>query len=141
MRIVGDGPDKQVLLNKIKSYALRDSVCLVPSTKSIQDEYKAASIYVLPSRYEAFGLVLIEAKSFGLPLVSFDCPYGPREIVRDGLDGFLVKDRDVDSMSHSIICLIADKNLREKMGSSAFEDYRIRWSEKSCIDKWKHFLG
>lgn len=141
LRIVGDGPDKQVLLNKIKSYALRDSVCLVPSTKSIQDEYKAASIYVLPSRYEAFGLVLIEAKSFGLPLVSFDCPYGPREIVRDGLDGFLVKDRDVDSMSHSIICLIADKNLREKMGSSAFEDYRIRWSEKSCIDKWKHFLG
>ena len=98
-------------------------------------EYLQSSLFVLPSRYEGFGLVLIEAMACGLPVVSFDCENGPRNIIRDGQNGFLVQAFDVDAFAERLLTLIRDDELRKKMGAEArqssrqyqIEDIAMRW--------------
>ena len=96
---------------------------------------------MLSSRFEPFGLVLIEAKSFGLPVVSFDCPYGPREIVRDGTDGRLVPNGDVAALAAALRRCLTDGDLRRRYGTAAYDDYCARWSERSVMDRLAALLG
>lgn len=104
-------------------------------TTEVKKEYLQSSLFVLPSRYEGFGLVLIEAMACGLPIVSFDCENGPRNIVRDGQNGFLVQPFDVDAFAERLLTLMRDEELRHKMGASArqssrqyqIEDIALRW--------------
>lgn len=101
----------------------------------VKREYLQSSLFVLPSRYEGFGLVLIEAMACGLPVVSFDCENGPRNIIRDGQNGFLVQAFDVDAFAERLLTLIRDDELRKKMGAEArqssrqyqIEDIAMRW--------------
>jgi glycosyltransferase involved in cell wall biosynthesis len=71
---------------------------------------------LLTSLYEPFGLVLPEAMSCGLPVVAFDCPYGPADIITDGVDGFLIKDRDIEAFADRVCQLIESEELRCQMG-------------------------
>ena len=104
-------------------------------TTEVKKEYLQSSLFVLPSRYEGFGLVLIEAMACGLPIVSFDCENGPRNIVRDGQNGFLVQPFDVDAFAERLLTLMRDEELRHKMGAEArqssrqyqIEDIALRW--------------
>ena len=86
----------------------------------IYGKMKEASIYVLSSVFEGFPLVLIEAMSVGLPVVSYSCPTGPKDIVEDGKNGFLVPVNDEMKMAEKICTLIEDENLRKMMGKEAF---------------------
>jgi len=94
---------------------------LHPATSQIQKKYEEAGIYVLTSRHEGLGLVLLEASTYSLPLIAFDCPNGPREIIRDGENGILVEPEDVDALADAILRLIRDKELRERLGRNAYE--------------------
>jgi glycosyltransferase involved in cell wall biosynthesis len=122
LKIIGNGEDNEKLNNLIKEEKLETLIFLIPPTNNIEDEYYNASIYVMSSRYDPFGLVLIEAKSCGLPVVSFDCPYGPADIIRNGIDGFLVERNDVEELSQAILKLIKDENLRKQLGDEAVKD-------------------
>ena len=82
-------------------------------------KYYSSSIFVLPSRYEGFGLVLIEAMACGVPVVAFDCENGPRSIITDGVDGFLIPPFDIDAFAEKVILLMNDDSLRKKMGENA----------------------
>jgi amylovoran biosynthesis glycosyltransferase AmsD len=110
-----------------------------PTTSRIDEWYRRASIYVLGSRREGLPMVLIEAKAHGLPIVAFDCPTGPKEIVRHGTDGFLVAD-DSGAFAEAATKLIADAALRRRMSDAALDDYRERFSPEVVISKWHDLI-
>lgn len=137
LKIVGDGDDREELNALISASNLSESVSILFPTKDILSLYLNSSLYVLSSRFEPFGLVLIEAKSCGLPIVAFDCPYGPRNIVKDGMDGLLVKSEDVKALSDGISYLLSNEKLRKKMASSAVIDFETNWSEEVVLTMWR----
>lgn len=120
LHIFGEGPERESLLDEIQSLGLQNSVSLHGTTKQVQEELTQASIYACSSRFEGFGLSILEAMSCGLPIVSFDCPYGPRSLIDNGHSGFLVPLDDVQGLSEKICLLIEDANLRKTMGENAY---------------------
>ena len=94
---------------------------------------------LLTSLFEPFGLVLPEAMSCGLPVVSFDCPYGPADIITDGVDGFLIKNRDVQAFADRVCQLIEDKELRVRMGQAAIKSSQ-RYRADVIMPKWKELF-
>ncbi len=102
----------------------------------IMEKYIQSSVLLLTSLFEPFGLVLPEAMSCGLPVVAFDCPYGPADIITDGVDGFLVKNRDINEFADRVCQLIEDKELRVKMGQAAIKSSQ-RYRADMIMPKWK----
>lgn len=98
--------------------------------------YTDSSVFVLSSRFEGFGLVLVEAMACGLPVVSFDCPAGPDEIITDGVDGLLVPSGDVHALAGKLMTLMADEALRERLGQQARQSVR-RYEMAAVATQWK----
>lgn len=120
--IFGEGALRSDLQAKIQEKGLVNIINLKGVTNDIVKEYQKHSIYLMSSRSEGFPLVLIEASTCGLPIVSFDCPSGPSEIVEHGENGFLVSPvGNIDAMANRVMQLIADKSLRQKMGRRSLE--------------------
>lgn len=94
-------------------------ITVYPPTDDILDVYQQHAMLLLTSCYEPFGMVLPEAMSCGLPVVAFDCPYGPADIITDGVDGFLVKDRNIKDFADKVCLLIENTELRYQMGLAA----------------------
>ena len=103
--------------------------------RQIMDEYKKHSILLLTSKYEPFGMVIPEAMSSGLPVVSFDCPYGPKDIITDGIDGFLVNNRSVLDFADRICQLIEAESLRIRMGKAAIQSAQ-RYVADKIMPQW-----
>lgn len=137
---MGSGEEKENLWNKVKDLHLEEKVQMIPAVGNIEDYYRTASIYVSAARFEPWGLVLAEAKSFGLPIVCFDCPHGPKNIVRNGVDGDLIALNDCDDMKAKILLLMDDQELRNKYGEAAREDFECRFSKRSIFNKWTELL-
>jgi glycosyltransferase involved in cell wall biosynthesis len=87
--------------------------------KNINDKYSEASIMIMTSRTEGFGMVLVEAMASGLPCVAYDCPCGPRAIILNNENGFLVEDGNIDSFIQKLELLMEDEKLRIQMGINA----------------------
>lgn len=110
----------------------------------VKKEYLASSIFVLPSRFEGFGLVIIEAMACGVPVVTFDCENGPRSIITNDVDGFLVPPFDVKLMAEKLILLMKEQELRCKMGMNAqaaasqYDIDRIGQQWKQLFDELKN---
>lgn len=118
LHIYGIGTMGNKLRDLIKIKKLKNIFIHQP-VSDIKSRYLESSILILTSRYEGFGLVLIEAMSCGLPCISFDCPYGPRNIIKNNINGFLVENGNIKDMIENIQILINDKSLRIKMGKEA----------------------
>lgn len=141
LEIAGEGPEKNNLLNLIKENNLEKQVKIIPFQEHIDKKFKEASIYAMSSRQECFPMVLIEAMSFGLPAVSFDCPNGPRDIIKEKEDGILVEEFSIDSFSSALIFLIKNPKDMKKMGEKAKQNIK-RFSEEKIGEKWeKLFKG
>lgn len=106
---------------------------------NIIEQYRRNSILLLTSVYEPFGLVQPEAMSCGLPVVAFDCPYGPADIITDGVDGFLVKNRDINEFANRVCQLIEDKDLRVQMGQAGIKSSQ-RYRADVIMPKWKELF-
>ena len=129
-------PNKALKLQEtINKFGLKESLLLKNPIKNIQELYKKASIFVMPSRSEGFGMVLIEAMNYGTPCVSFDCPHGPADIIKNGEDGFLIENGNIDDFSNAVINLIGDRENRERMGNNAKENVK-RYSPESIMKIW-----
>lgn len=117
--IYGDGELKNTLNDLINNYSLNDSITIHPSTSHIYDEYMDSSIFAFSSRYEGFGLVLIEAMSCGIPCVSFDCPHGPSEIITHGKNGLLVPNGNIIEFANSLEWMMNNYEQRKAMSTNA----------------------
>lgn len=132
----GDGPEREKLQEQAVALGLSDRVAFRGWTSEPLAELSEYDFLVLSSRSEGFGNVLTEALSVGLPVVSFDCPTGPRTIVRPGLNGLLVPAGNVPGLASAIRTLALDGALREKMGTQALED-AVHWSLPEVLDRWE----
>lgn len=114
-------------------------VNFLPPTTDIQNSYNQSSLFLMTSRTEAFGMVLIEAMTSGVPCIAYDCPTGPRTIIDDGVNGFLIEDGNLDSFVQKTELLIEDENLRIKMGTKA-KNSVSKYDLDSVMMQWKSFF-
>jgi glycosyltransferase involved in cell wall biosynthesis len=136
LRIIGSGRMLPLLLHKIRKYNLSDSIELIPSSDKIVTHFRESSIYVMSSRYEGLPLVLIEAMAMGLPIISFDCQTGPRDIIEDNLTGRLIPYLDVNRLAKELDNLMGDENKRKLLSENAIkraENFEL----KVVADKWE----
>lgn len=121
LRIFGDGAERENLQDQIEQLGVGGSVRLMGRTRDVYEELARGSLFAMSSRFEGFGMVIIEAMASGLPVVSFDCPRGPGDIITPGRDGLLVPPRDVDALAEGLTTLISDPALRRSMAVAARE--------------------
>jgi glycosyltransferase involved in cell wall biosynthesis len=114
---------------------IEKSVCFYPPELDIENKYLDASIYVMSSRFEGFGMVLIEAMACGVPCVSFDCPYGPSDIINHESDGLLVPKGDTIALASALSQLIANESTRMRMGIQAKENVK-RYLPEVIMQQW-----
>jgi glycosyltransferase involved in cell wall biosynthesis len=119
LRIFGSGPCLGGLATQIQEAGLEDKVFLMGRTDRVGEELCKAGMFVLSSRSEGMPMVLLEAMSKGLPVVAFDCPTGPADLINDGVDGQLVEAEDVEGLADTICELIEDDRRRRELGAMA----------------------
>lgn len=121
LRIFGSGPARRRIRRLIQAMHLEDRVLLLGSTHNMHLEWARGSVALLTSKFEGFSLALAEAQTAGLPIVSYDSPNGPKEIVRNGIDGALVPLDDRDGLASALRRYMQDTELRQAAGQAAFE--------------------
>ncbi|MEA2249643.1 MAG: hypothetical protein QOH46_4172 [Solirubrobacteraceae bacterium] len=139
LRIYGSGPERPALRRLIVEHGLWDSVFLMGRARDLGKQLVKASIFALPSRWEGFGLVLVEAMSHGLPVVAFDCPRGPSEIITPGEDGLLVPDGDVVGFGSALLELVNGDERRRRMGGAATTSAG-RFAIEPFAERWEALL-
>lgn len=135
LQIWGEGGDRSMLERLISDFRLNGSVKLMGYSDNIMARYPDASIFVLSSLFEGFGMVIVEAMSCGLPVVSYACPCGPKDIIKDGSNGFLVSTGDEDALAERICELIENEDKRKLMGKVALANSG-RFALDSVIPLW-----
>ena len=133
--IFGQGEWQGMLQGMIDERGLQETVKLNEPTKNIGQEYSESSMIVMSSHYEGFPMVMIEAMACGLPAVSFDFKCGPRDIIKEGENGLVVTDGDIDGLAKAMMTLMRDDDLRRKMGENAKRVVET-FSEAKVMDKW-----
>ena len=137
LHMYGEGEQKKDFENVIRKANL--NIKVFPPTSRIFDKYLTSSMLVMTSVYEPFGLVLPEAMSCGLPVVAFNCPYGPADIITDGKNGFLVEPFCIKEFAGKICTLIDDFEKRRLMGMSSASSVS-QYQDVQIMPKWKNLF-
>lgn len=137
--IYGDGPEYSLLQLQIDRLELSACVFLHGSTDNVVSAYLSGSINLLTSRYEGFGLVIVEAAKCGLSTIAFDCPDGPAALINDSCNGFLVPYDDDQAFIDKLSCLMENEDLRREMGHKAMETSQ-RFSQECIMPRWKELF-
>jgi glycosyltransferase involved in cell wall biosynthesis len=124
LRIYGRGRHREALERQARDAGLAGQVQLLGATRDLGTALAQGSVFVLSSRFEGFGIVVVEAMSKGLAVVSFDCPRGPGEIIDDGRDGVLVPPGDVPALSRALLDVVGDEEKRRVLGAAGLETAR-----------------
>ncbi|MFD2562455.1 glycosyltransferase family 4 protein [Aquimarina rubra] len=111
------------------------TVNFYPPVKNIAEKYEQASIYTMSSRFEGFGMVLTEAMAYGVPCISYDCPYGPSDIITDKENGILIENGDIDAFAEGVISLIENEDKRKSMGVKAKEAVK-KYLPETIAEEW-----
>lgn len=135
LNIFGGGELKDDLESLIKNVDLNNYIKIHEPTAQILREYVNNSALVLSSRYEGLPMVLLEASSVGLPLISFTCQCGPKDIIMSGYNGLLVNEGDIDGLAEAIIKVIENPELRKEMGKNSLEK-STEYNKEIIMNKW-----
>ncbi len=138
LHIYGEG-DRKSLNDQINLLQLNDSCFLEKPVINIEKKYLESSIFVLSSRHEGFGMVIAEAMACGVPPISFDCPGGPRDIIKNGIDGILVEHENIPKLADKICFLIENKVVRMEMGQKAKANIE-RFKIEKVMEKWQELF-
>lgn len=133
LNVYGNGELKPAFQELVEQRNL--NIVIHPAVPNIMEKYKESSMLLMSSLYEPFGLVLVEAMSCGLPVVAFNCPYGPSDIINDGTDGFLVEGRNVEAFANRVCQLMEDEDLRKQMGKAAILSAQ-RYNSDAIMPQW-----
>lgn len=136
----GDGVDMEECKQKVLDYGLQNNVIFCGRTTNISAAYKKSAMYVMTSRTEGFGLVLVEAKSCNIPTLAFDIDFGPREIIEDSVSGYLVKPFEITEMANRICDLIEDPKKRREFSKHA-RDNLWKFSVREFLGNWKSVIA
>lgn len=139
LSIYGDGSQKESLQAQIESMGLKGKVTLEGRTNNVRKELLGSSCLVMSSRYEGFPMILLEALTAGLPIVSYDCPKGPSEIVTICANGYLAKVGDTATLAQGICSVIADEELRKRFGDESKRRSENFTLEKT-MEKWDNLF-
>ena len=134
--ILGDGKERKYLENLISQLNLNEKIKLLGHIKNIEEYYAKAKILCLTSKYESFSNVLIEAMGYECAIVSFDCPYGPSEIIDNNIDGILVEDQNIDDFKNKLELLMDDESLRLKFIKNAKKKIK-QFEFDNIIKQWE----
>ena len=137
--ILGEGSLRPSLTALVDSLGLKQRVAMPGRVADPRAVFGRCDIFVLSSENEGFGLVLVEAMSVGLPVVSFDCDFGPREIIAHGVSGLLVPPGDVAALAQTMGNLVADSILRERLASGGLEAVR-QFDPDAILPQWEDLL-
>lgn len=140
LTIRGEGDERNRIEELRDELGLRERVRLPGITEKPGQWVDEGEIFVLSSRYESFGNVITEAMVAGLPIVSFDCPWGPGEILADGVDGILVQPEDADALAEAMARLIRDAELRERLSKAAQQNVR-RFERSQIMARWDKLVA
>lgn len=138
--VLGEGEDHKQLEQKTQQLGLSNQLHFPGRTNTMDSHFSQAAFFVMTSRFEGLPMVLLEAKAFRLPIVSFDCETGPTEMVEDGVNGYLIPPFDITAMATKINSLIDSKNDRELFSKHATENMD-RYNAQSVLASWSKLLG
>ncbi len=137
LTIVGGGEEQDRLEQLVRELNLENKVRItgMVSKEQVQQYMLDSDLYVMTSHTECFPMVLLEASSVGLPLVSFDVPVGPQAIITNGENGYLIENRDIDAMAETIVSLLQDRDRLNRMGANA-KARSYRYLPQEIMGKW-----
>ena len=139
LTILGEGDDRPMLEHAIEQIGLRERIHLPGRVSEPTIVISHGDLVVLSSRYEGFGMALAEAMAIGLPVVSFDCPSGPSDIIRNNIDGVLVPPGDIGALTSALARLMEDESLRKELANHA-PDILERFSQDRVIALWQSLI-
>jgi glycosyltransferase involved in cell wall biosynthesis len=137
--VAGDGKDRSALEKKAAKAGIKN-MRFVGAVSNIEEYYKNAAFFVLPSRNEGFAMVLLEAMFFSLPAVCYSCKTGPKEVICDGTNGFLVEPWDIKDFACKMEVLMNDKEMRREMGRQAADSVR-KFEKENILDEWERIFA
>ena len=141
LNIWGEGGLREMLQKQIDSNGLTDVISLCGNTSDIESKYLESSLLICSSRSEAFGLMIAEAESCGLPIITYACPSAPKEIVEDNRNGYVIpKVGDTETMAECIDRFIENSMLRKKMGNES-KQISDRFSIETITSKWLELIN
>jgi glycosyltransferase involved in cell wall biosynthesis len=134
--IIGRGEEKEKTEKALQNSVGSNVSIVEPASPNLTAVYQNASCYVMTSKVECFPMVLLEAMSYGIPCIAFNCPTGPSAIIRHNEDGFLIQQNKTKSMAECIMKLIANTELRRRFGNQAYENIS-RFSPDAVYALWQ----
>ncbi len=133
--IYGDGDEKDALLHLLKEKKLENRIFIHPASDKIFEEFQNSDFFVFSSRFEGWGLVLVEAMACGIPAVSFKCDFGPEDIITNEKDGLLVTNGNINELGDKILWMINNPEERKLMGMNARASAQ-KYKKEIVIQRW-----